>query len=138
MDRWRFRFNPSFRLLDSRGLNLVLLLGVDVLLERDAELFPQGLELLEVLLVLALVLDLGLDACFGLCQLQSRFNCARHPKYCSGLRKTGNRVHVAQLRRLGGEGECIPSKMRTAVAKSLTRRAAFRAAATTEGEGTKS
>jgi hypothetical protein len=37
-------------------------LGVQVLLESDAELFPQGLELLEVLGVLALVLDLGLDA----------------------------------------------------------------------------
>ena len=32
----------------------------------------------------------------------------------------------------------VPSKMRTAVAKSLTLRAALRAAATTEGEGTRS
>lgn len=38
-------------------------LGVQLLLEDDAELFPQGLQLLQVLLVLALVLDLGLDAC---------------------------------------------------------------------------
>lgn len=33
---------------------------------------------------------------------------------------------------------CLPSKMRTAVAKSLTRRAALRAAAMTTGEGTRS
>lgn len=39
------------------------LLGVQVLLERDAELLAQGLELLQILGVLALVLDLGLDAC---------------------------------------------------------------------------
>lgn len=50
---------------DSRivGSPLVLHLGVDVLLQGDTELLPQGLELGEVLLVLALVLDLGLDAC---------------------------------------------------------------------------
>lgn len=48
-----------------RGYRLVLglLLGVQVLLEQDAELLAQGLELSEVLLVLLLVLDLGLDAC---------------------------------------------------------------------------
>lgn len=40
-------------------------LGVQVLLQLDAELLPQGLQLLQVLLVLALVLDLGLDACLG-------------------------------------------------------------------------
>lgn len=39
------------------------LLGEHGLLERDAELLADGLELLEVLLVLALVLDLVLDAC---------------------------------------------------------------------------
>lgn len=39
----------------------LLLLGVELLLQRNAKLFPQGLELLEVLLILALVLDLGLD-----------------------------------------------------------------------------
>lgn len=44
-------------------LVLGLLLGVQVLLEQDAELLAQGLELREVLLVLLLVLDLGLDAC---------------------------------------------------------------------------
>lgn len=41
----------------------LLLLGKQVLLERDTELFPEGLELIEILLVLALVLDLGLETC---------------------------------------------------------------------------
>ena len=45
--------------------DLVGRLGVHLLLEHDAELLAQGLELLEVLLVLALVLDLGLDAYEG-------------------------------------------------------------------------
>jgi hypothetical protein len=45
------------------------LLGVHVLLEHDAELVAQGLELSQVLLVLALVLDLGLDSCI---ECQSR------------------------------------------------------------------
>lgn len=40
-------------------------LGEDLLLEGDAELRAKGLELIEVLLVLGLVLDLGLDSCFG-------------------------------------------------------------------------
>lgn len=39
------------------------LLGEEVLLELDAELLAQGLELVEVLLVLGLVLNLGLDTC---------------------------------------------------------------------------
>jgi hypothetical protein len=37
--------------------------GEEVLLEHDAQLFPDALQLLEVLGVLALVLDLGVDAC---------------------------------------------------------------------------
>lgn len=41
----------------------LLVLWVHGLLERDAELLTYRLELLEVLLVLALVLDLELDAC---------------------------------------------------------------------------
>lgn len=45
------------------NLNLFLRLGVEVLLQRDAELVAQGLELLEILVVLGLALDLGLDAC---------------------------------------------------------------------------
>lgn len=48
----------------SKGVSRRLLrLGVEVLLEGDAELFPEGLELLQVLVVLALVLNLRLDAC---------------------------------------------------------------------------
>lgn len=46
-----------------RPSHRLLLLGVQLLLQRHTELFPEGLELLEVLLVLALVLDLGLDTC---------------------------------------------------------------------------
>lgn len=41
----------------------LLLLGVKVLLQGNAELLTEGLQLLEVLLVLALGVDLGLDAC---------------------------------------------------------------------------
>ena len=37
--------------------------GEELLLEHHAELFPDALQLLEVLVVLALVLDLGVDAC---------------------------------------------------------------------------
>lgn len=47
----------------SCNLVLGLLLGEQVLLQGDAELLAQGLELGEVLLVLLLVLDLGLDTC---------------------------------------------------------------------------
>ena len=43
----------------------LLRLGVDLLLEGDAELRAEGLELIKVLLVLGLVLDLGLDSCLG-------------------------------------------------------------------------
>lgn len=39
----------------------LLLLGVEVLLQRNTELFSQGLELAKILVVLGLVLDLGLD-----------------------------------------------------------------------------
>jgi hypothetical protein len=42
---------------------LVLPLRIQILLQRDAHLFPERLQLVEVLLVLALVLDLCLDAC---------------------------------------------------------------------------
>lgn len=56
------------------AISLVLLLDlwVQVLLQLDAELLAQGLELLEVLLVLLLVLDLGLDACW--CCLKALVN----------------------------------------------------------------
>ena len=43
----------------------LLLLGVQVLLKDDSELLAERLELVEVLLVLALVLNLGLDSCGG-------------------------------------------------------------------------
>lgn len=39
----------------------LFLLGIQLLLEGDAELLPQTLELLEVLVVLGLVLNLLLD-----------------------------------------------------------------------------
>lgn len=41
----------------------LLRLGEQLLLGWDAELFPDVLELVEVLLVLRLVLDLGADSC---------------------------------------------------------------------------
>ena len=41
---------------------LFLRLGIEILLQRNAELLAQRLELVKVLLVLALVLNLGLDA----------------------------------------------------------------------------
>jgi hypothetical protein len=43
----------------------MLLLRVEILLQDDTELVAKGLELIEVLLVLALVLDLGLDTCWN-------------------------------------------------------------------------
>jgi hypothetical protein len=87
-------------------------LGVHGLSELDAELFPDALELSEVLVVLALVLDLCLDACKGMA-----------------------RQYVV---RVGEEWDDAPSKILTAVGKSLTLRAALRAATMTEGAGTKS
>jgi hypothetical protein len=45
--------------------NDLLRFGVKVLLQRHAELLTEGLGLLEVLSVLALVLDLGLETCRG-------------------------------------------------------------------------
>lgn len=44
-------------------LDLFLLSGKEVLLQRNAELLAERLEFLEVLIVLALGVDLGLDAC---------------------------------------------------------------------------
>ena len=40
--------------------------GEELLLEHHAELFPDALQLLEVLVVLTLVLDLGVDACVAM------------------------------------------------------------------------
>ena len=89
--------------------------GEELLLEHHAELFPDALQLLEVLIVLALVLDLGVDSCAEVlvCALQ-------------GV------IAVLQWARN------IPSNILTAVGKSLTRLAALRAAMTTLGEGTRS
>lgn len=49
--------------LPQRIPSRLLLLGVQVFLEDDSEFLAEGLELVEVLLVLALVLNLGLDSC---------------------------------------------------------------------------
>ena len=49
--------------------------GEKLLLEHNAELFPDALQLLEVLVVLALVLDLGVDACAAVLVMVSR-ECA--------------------------------------------------------------
>lgn len=46
-------------------LMVLLGLGVQILLQRDAKLLAERLELVEVLLVLFLVLNLGLDSCEG-------------------------------------------------------------------------
>lgn len=59
------RCMPANLPLNSNLHNLGGLLRVQLLLQDNAELLLQGLELLKVLLVLALVLDLGLDACGG-------------------------------------------------------------------------
>ena len=64
--------------MDATGL--VRLLGEEVLLELDAELLPYRLELLDVLVVLALVLDLGLDAYNSIAQsVQVRVDWDRAP-----------------------------------------------------------
>jgi hypothetical protein len=93
-------------LINLRGL------GVHGLSELDAELFPDALELGKVLVVLALVLDLCLDAW--------------KERVCQ---------HVVGI---GEVWDDAPSKILTAVGKSLTLRAALRAATMTEGAGTKS
>jgi hypothetical protein len=56
--------HPSISLITSfqRAPRLACL-WVHGLLEADAKLFPQRLQLLQILLVLAVVLDLRLDAC---------------------------------------------------------------------------
>lgn len=91
--------------------------GEKLLLEHHTELFPDALQLLEVLVVLALVLDLGVDSCgvVLVCALQ----CAQSSSW-------------------DYEKQNVPSNILTAVGKSLTRLAALRAAMTTLGEGTRS
>ena len=92
--------------------------GEKLLLEHHAELFPDALQLLEVLVVLALVLDLGVDACAAV------------------LVRAPESAQVGTLRRCDEQN--VPSNILTAVGKSLTRLAALRAAMTTLGEGTRS
>lgn len=50
----------------------LLVLGVEFLLERDAELSSETLESLEILLILTFVLDLGADACIWVSGEQRR------------------------------------------------------------------
>lgn len=97
------------------GANAIslLVLGVEFLLERDTELSSESLESLEILLILAFVLDLGADTCVD--------------------ELVGLIIDIDEL-----EEYDEPSKTRTAVGKSLTRRAARRAAERTSTEGTRS
>lgn len=53
-----------FEVMSSSYSVLLLGAGVKVLFQLDAQLLAQGRELLEVLLVLLLILDLGLDTCW--------------------------------------------------------------------------
>ena len=69
-------------LLETTLLDVVRLRagGEELLLEHHAELFPDALQLLEVLVVLALVLDLGVDACAVV--LVCAPGCACGPGHC--------------------------------------------------------
>lgn len=81
------------------------LLREQVLLELDAELLAQWAQLLEVLLVLALVLDLGLDSCFCISYfspLNAEVLCPVDPFQTWGTL-------------IGEERLGLPSKTRTAV-----------------------
>lgn len=113
---------------DAATPSLVLLLDlrVQVLLQLDAKLLAQRLELLEVLLVLLLVLDLGLDACRWWFEALA-----------NGTVRLYVDVDVCYSFSLSAKYD-VPSKIRTAVGKSLTLRAALSAAVHTEGEGTRS
>lgn len=94
-------------------MSCLFLFGVHGFLKWDTKLLAERLELLQVLVVLTLVLDLVLD-----------------PYVILAMRNT-------EL-----QGPCrrsdVPSKTRTAEGKSLTRRAARRAAVITAGDGTRS
>jgi hypothetical protein len=94
-------------------------LWIQILLQANAQFFPQGLQLFQVLLVLATVLDLRLDTWYE----ESMVN------EWPGTRASAMRPRFESY---------IPSKIRTAVGKSLTLLAAFSAAVRTEGAGTKS
>lgn len=113
---------------DAATPSLVILLDlrVQVLLQLDTKLLAQRLELLEVLLVLLLVLDLGLDACWWWFEALANGTCV-----CTLM------LDVGYSSSLSAKYD-VPSKIRTAVGKSLTLRAALSAAVHTEGEGTRS
>jgi len=85
-----------------------LVIGIHPLLQTNAQLLSYGLQLLQILLILLWVLHLELDTLFTLAIDSTKY------------------------------GKNAPSKIRTAVGKSLTRRAARRAAVHTLGEGTRS
>lgn len=55
--------------------NCLTSLGEQVLLQGHAELFPEGLELVQILLVLVLGLNLGLDTCN-----QEMYQLAKRPQ----------------------------------------------------------
>lgn len=116
---------------------VVLGLGVQILLQLDSQLLAQGLKLLEVLLVLLLVLDLGLNTCVAVMLVGGNMRPGDSGvtaiDACSGMP-----LGVDGLAGLRHGTQNIPSKIRTAVGKSLTRRAALSAAVHTEGEGTRS
>lgn len=60
-----FEVHPRESVVQAMSTHLVVLLDlrVEVLLQQDAKLLTERLQLLEVLLVLFLVLNLRLDAC---------------------------------------------------------------------------
>jgi len=93
---------------------------IQIFLQWDTHLLTDGFEFIQVLFVLTLILDLGLDSCSTSCMLANLRN--HHP---IATRKVCKQVFK-------------PSKIRTAVGKSLTLLAAFNAAVRTDGEGTRS
>jgi hypothetical protein len=115
---------------------LVLRLRVQILLQLNAELLAEGLELLQILLVLALVLDFRLDACDEI-GMSARAPQTVLSVTASFLFLGPSPRHQPQPSKHRGL-QFVPSKIRTAVAKSFTRLAAFNAAAITEGDGTRS
>lgn len=86
-----------------------LLLGEQLLLQHDAELLAQGVELGKVLLVLLLVLDLGLDACIVLAWVSQSFHSYRvdfHRSVKSAVGK-GNRLSAHTLEDPHSSGEVV-------------------------------
>ena len=71
----------------SASLYLFLLLGIQLLLEGDAELLPQALELLQVLLVLGVVLDLLLDTCISIVNVSQSESIQSGCVYRTDLRR---------------------------------------------------